>query len=56
MKFYMKCRQKLLSYIVNRQMKLFGHIVRKEELENLVGSDFVEEKIAQGRKRENYLR
>ena len=29
-------KRKLLSEMVNRQVKFFGHVMRKEEMENLV--------------------
>ena len=46
--------RKLLNDIVSRQMKFFGHVVRKEELENLVVTGFVEGKRVQGRQSETY--
>ena len=45
----------LMKYIVKRQMELFGQIIRKEELENLVVTGFIEGKRARGRQRETYL-
>ena len=38
--------------IVKRQMELFGHVIRKEELENLVVTGFIEGKRARRRQRE----
>ena len=38
----------------NRQVKFFGHVMRKEEMENLVTTGYVEGKRAQGRQRETY--
>ena len=34
----------LMKEIVKRQMELFGHVIRKEELENLVVTGFIEGK------------
>ncbi len=45
----------LLKDIVQRQMKFFGHVIRKGELENLAVTGFVEGKRARGRQRETYL-
>ena len=39
-------KRKLLSEMVNRQVKLFGHVMRKEEIENLVTTGYVEGKRA----------
>ena len=36
-------------------MKFFGHVIRKEEMENLVVMGFVEGKRALGRQRYPYL-
>ena len=44
-----------VSEIVNRQVKFFGHVMRKEEMENLVTTGYVESKRARGRQRETYL-
>ena len=44
-----------MKYIVKRQMEFFGHVIRKEELENLVVTGFTEGKRARGRQRETYL-
>ena len=46
---------KLLSEMVNRQMKFFGLVMRKEEMGKLVTSGYVEGKRARGRQRETYL-
>ena len=48
-------KRKLLSEMVNRQVKFFGHVMRKEEMENLVNIGYVEGKRARGRQRETYL-
>ena len=45
-------KRKLLSEMVNRQVKFFGHVMRKEEMENLVTTGYVEGKRARGRQRE----
>ena len=37
--------------MVNRQVKFFGHVMRKEEMESLVTTDYVEGKRARGRQR-----
>ena len=47
-------KRKLLSEMVNRQVKFFGHVMRKEEIENLVTTGYVEGKRARGRQRETY--
>ena len=44
-------KRKLLSEMVNRQVKCFGHIMHKEEMENLVTTGYVEDKRARDRKR-----
>ena len=36
-------KRKLLSEMLNRQVKLFGHVMRKEEMENLVTTGYVED-------------
>ena len=41
--------------MVNRHVKFFGHVMRKEEMENLVTTGYVEGKRARGRQRETYL-
>ena len=48
-------KRKLLCEMVNRQVKFFGHVMRKEEMENLVTTGYVEGKRARGRQRETYL-
>ena len=48
-------KRKLLSEMVNRQVKFFGHAMRKEEMENLVTTGYVEGSRARGRQRETYL-
>ena len=48
-------KRKLPSEMVNRQVKFFGHVMRKEEMENLVTTGYVEGKRARGRQRETYL-
>ena len=47
--------RKLLCEIVKKQVKFFGYAMRKEEMENLVTTSYVEGKRARGRKRETYL-
>ena len=46
---------KLLSEMVNRQVKFLGHVMRKEEMEHLVTTGYVEGKRDRGRQRETYL-
>ena len=41
--------------IVKRQMEFFGHVIIKEEMENLVVTGFIVGKRARGRRRETYL-
>ena len=48
-------KRKLLSEMVNRQVKFFGHVMRKEEMENMVTTGYVEGKRARGRQRKTYL-
>ena len=48
-------KRKLLSEMVNWQVKSFGHVMRKEEMDNLVTTGYVEGKRARGRQREAYL-
>ena len=48
-------KRKLLSEMVNRQVKFFGHVVRKEQMENLVTTGYVEGKRSRSRLRETYL-
>ena len=45
----------MMKDIVKRQMEFFGHVIRKEELDNLVVTGFSGEKGARGRPRETYL-
>ena len=45
----------LMKDIVKRQIDFFGHVIKKEELENLVITGFIEGKRASGRQRETYL-
>ena len=47
-------KRKLLSEIVIRKVTFFGHVMRKEEMENLVTTGYVEGKRARGRQRETY--
>ena len=44
-------KRKLLNEMVNRQVKFFGHVMRKEEMENLVTTGYVEGKRARGRQK-----
>ena len=46
---------KLISEMVNRQVKFFGHDMRKEEMVNLVTTGYVEGKKAWDHQRETYL-
>ena len=48
-------KRKLLNEMVNRQVKSFGHVMRKEDMENLVTIGYVEGKRARGQQRETYL-
>ena len=48
-------KRKLLSEMVNRQVKFFGHVMRKKEIENLVTTGYVEGKRVWGRQSETYL-
>ena len=41
--------------IVRRQMSILGHVLRKEEMEHLVVTGFVDGKRARGRQRETFL-
>ena len=45
----------LLVDIVRRQMRFLGHVLRKEEMECLVVTGFVDSKRARGRQRETFL-
>ena len=51
----MNLKQSLLVDIVRRQMSFLGHVLRKEEIENLVVTGFVDGKRARGRQRETFL-
>ena len=48
-------KRKLLSEMVNKQVKFFGHVMHKEEMENLVTTGYVKGKRARGHQRETYL-
>ena len=48
-------KRKLISEMVNRHVKFFGHVMRKEEIENLVTTGYVEGKRARGRHRKACL-
>ncbi len=50
-----KVRKELMKDIVRRQMSFLGHTLRKDELENLVVTGYIEGKRARGRQRETYL-
>ena len=50
-----KVDRTLMKDIVKRQMEFFGHVIRKEELKNLVVTGFIEGTRARGRQRETYL-
>ena len=41
--------------IVRRQLSFLGHVLRKDELEKLVVSGFVDGKQARGRQRDTFL-
>ena len=43
-----------MKNIVKRQTEFFGHVIRKEELENFVVTGFIEGKRARGRQSETY--
>ena len=45
----------LVKDIVKRQMEFFGHVIRKEELENLVVTGFIEGKRGRVCQGEIYL-
>ena len=51
----MNIKQSLLVDIVRRQMSFLGHVLRKEEMEHLVITGFVDGKRACGRQRETFL-
>ena len=50
-----KTKKALVQDIVRRQLSFLGHILRKDELEKLVVTGFVEGKRARGRQRETFL-
>ena len=45
----------LLRGIVRRQLSFIGHVLRKDELENLVVTGFVDGKRTRGRQRDTFL-
>ena len=47
--------RKLMNEMVNRQVKFYGHVMRKDKIENLVSTGYVEGKRARGRQRETHL-
>ena len=51
----MSIKQSLVVDIVRRQMSFLGHVLRKEEVEYLVVTGFVDGKRARGRQRETFL-
>ena len=51
----MNIKQSLLVDIVRRQMSFLGHVLRKEEMEHLVVTGFVDGKRAAGRQRKTIL-
>ena len=51
----MNIKQSLLVDIVRRQMSFLGHVLRKEEMEHLVVTGFIDGKRARGRQRETFL-
>ena len=48
-------KQSLLVDIVRRQMSFLGHVLRKEEMEHLVVTGFIDGKRARGMQRETFL-
>ena len=48
-------QKELISTIRKRQMRFFGHVWRKDGLEKLVTSGFIEGKRARGRQRITYI-
>ena len=52
---WMNIKQSLLVDIVRRQMSFLGHVLRKEEMEHLVVTGFIDGKRARGRQRETFL-
>ena len=51
----MNIKQSLLVDIVRRKMSFLGHVLRKEEMEHLVVTGFVDGKCARGRQRETFI-
>ena len=51
----MNIKQSLLVDIVHRQMRFLGYVLRKEEVEHLVVTSFVDGKRARGKQRETFL-
>ena len=51
----MNTTKSLVNDIVRRQLSFLGHILRKDDLENLVLTGYVEGKRARGRQRETFL-
>jgi uncharacterized membrane-anchored protein YhcB (DUF1043 family) len=51
----MNTSKTLVKGIVHRQLSFLGHVMRKEDLENLVVTGFVDGKRARGRPRETFL-
>ena len=41
--------------IVHRQLSFLGHVIRKDDLEGLVVTGFIDGKRARGRPRESFL-
>ena len=52
---WMNIKQSLLVDIVRRQMSFLGHVLRKEEMEHLVVTGFVDGKRVYGRQQETFL-
>ena len=50
----MNIKQSLLVDIVRRQISFLGHVLRKEEMEHLVVTGFIDGKRALGRQRETF--
>ena len=48
-------KHSLLVDIVRRQMSFLEHVLRKEEMEHLVVTGFMDSKRAHGRQRETFL-
>ena len=51
----MNIKQSFLVDIVRRQMSFLGHVLRKEEMEHLVVTGFIDGKRTRGRQRETFL-